>query len=460
MSMRILKMAVSSEVDVVGARQRAREIAVLCGFHQQDQARIATSVSELARNTFSYAGGGHVTFSVEQEEAGQVLQVRIDDRGPGIANLDEILAGRYTSRTGMGLGLIGARRLMDRCDIATSPYGTQIVLGKRFAPDAPALSPAMIGKIGARLAALAPDAMLAEVQQQNKELLGTLAELKVRQEELLQMTRALEETNRGVRALYDELDEKARHLHHANQMKSRFLSNMSHEFRTPLSSIRNLAKLLLSRADGELTPEQEKQVQFILHGTVALSEMVDDLLDLAKIEAGKIDVRPESFTVAELFADLRGVLRPLATSPQVTLLFDDPPVPARLFTDQAKLAQILRNFVSNALKYTERGMVSVRAALLDDSAIRFDVSDTGIGIAREHLDLIFEEFIQIENHLQAATKGTGLGLPLCRKLAGLLGGAVAGASTPGAGSVFSVTLPLVFEASRCVADGAAKQGLA
>jgi signal transduction histidine kinase len=150
--------------------------------------------------------------------------------------------------------------------------------------------------------------------------------------------------------------------------------------------------------------------------------------------------------VAELFASLRGVLRPLATSPSVALEFAEPPLDARLFTDQDKLAQILRNFVSNALKYTERGHVTVRATLVGGSDIRFEVSDTGIGIAQEHLDLIFEEFTQIENHLQAATKGTGLGLPLCRKLADLLQGSVAAASSPGAGSVFSLTVPLLYHA--------------
>ncbi len=443
MSLRILKLAVGTELDVVGARQRAREIASQCGFGMQDQARIATSVSELARNVYNYAQRGTVEFSIEQGDGVQALQIRIVDQGPGIDNLELILSGHYKSRTGMGLGLLGAYRLMDLCEVVTGPgRGADIVLQKRFAPDAPTLGAQQIGQMCERLAALRPDSMLAEVQQQNQELLGTLAELKARQEELLRMTRALEDTNRGVRQLYAELDEKARHLHHANQMKSRFLSNMSHEFRTPLSSIRALSKLLLSGADGVLSEEQEKQVGFILHGTVALNEMVDDLLDLAKIEAGKVDVRPTSFAVSELFATLRGVLRPLLVNPALTLVFEEPATETWLYTDQAKLAQILRNFISNALKFTERGTVTVRATTLGD-LLRFEVSDSGIGIAAEHLELVFEEFQQIENHLQAHIKGTGLGLPLCRQLAGLLNGAVGATSTVGAGSVFSVTVPLV-----------------
>ena len=227
-----------------------------------------------------------------------MLTIRVEDQGPGIADLDRILAGQYKSQTGMGLGLVGARRLMDRFTIDTRPgEGTVVELRKLLPAQAPLLTPALVGDIGARLAALPTDATLTEVQQQNRELLNTLAELKARQEELLQLTRELEDTNRGVVALYAELDEKAGHLRRADEMKSRFLSNMSHEFRTPLNSIRALSKLLLDRVDGALTVEQEKQVSFILRGAEDLSELVNDLLDLAKIEAGKIDVRPGRFAV-------------------------------------------------------------------------------------------------------------------------------------------------------------------
>ncbi|MDQ1829436.1 ATP-binding protein [Massilia scottii] len=448
MSLRILKIAIGTELDVVGARQRAREIAVLCGFAMQDQVRIATSVSELARNVFNYAHGGKVEFSIEDADGVQALQIRIDDQGPGIADLDLVLSGRYQSSTGMGLGILGARRLMDRCDISTArASGTRIVLQKRFASDAPRMTARMVGDMCAHLNAQAPDSMLGEVQLQNQELLGTLDELKARQEELLQLTRELEENNRAVKVLYAELDEKADHLRHADQMKSRFLSNMSHEFRTPLSSIRALAKLLLARADGELSGEQEKQVNYILQGTVAMNEMVDDLLDLAKIEAGKVDVRAERFLVADMFSTLRGLLRPLLHSPELALTFQEPEAELALHSDQGKLSQILRNFISNAIKYTERGDITVRAVLLPEHGMmHFSVSDTGLGIAASDQALIFEEFSQIENRLQTRVKGTGLGLPLCRNLAGLLGGSVGVDSVPGAGSVFWVSIPLTYAA--------------
>ena len=448
MSFRILKIAVGSELDVVAARKRAREIAVHCSFAMQDQVRIATSVSELARNVFNYAQGGRVEFSIEEHDGNQVLQIKIEDQGPGFEGLDEVLGGRFQSTTGMGLGILGAKRMMDRFEIRTAlGSGTEIIMHKLLPPHIERMTAPHVGAMSARLQAAAPDSILAEVQQQNQELLSTLDELKQRQEELLKLTEELEETNRGVRTLYSELDEKAQRLRHADAMKSRFLSNMSHEFRTPLSSIRALSKLLLSRADGELSVEQEKQVMYILNGTVALNEMVDDLLDLAKIEAGKVDVRPAMFVVAEMFASLRGMLRPLLVNARLALSFEEPATGLALFSDQGKLQQILRNFVSNAIKFTESGTILVRAELSGaGDMIDFSVTDTGLGIEAHHLDLIFEEFNQVENHLQANVKGTGLGLPLCRKLATLLNGSVSATSVPGAGSVFTVSIPLLYTA--------------
>ena len=442
MSFRILSLAIHSELDVVASRQRARQIASLCGFGMQDQARLATAVSELARNVYNYAGSGRAEFSIEGETSPQLLVIRIEDKGRGIANLDLVLSGRYKSQTGMGLGIIGARRLVDQFDIQSAPgMGTTVTLRKLLPQDAPRVTSAMIGDIGAQLAALPVDVTLAEVQQQNRELLGTLAELKARQEELMQLTRELEDTNRGVVALYAELDEKADHLRRADEMKSRFLSNMSHEFRTPLSSIRALSRLLLERVDGELTEEQEKQVRFILKGAESLSELVDDLLDLAKIEAGKIEIRPVEFEVDDLFSALRGMLRPLLVATTVDLVFEQVEPNLVMYTDEAKLSQILRNFISNALKFTEAGEVRVTARRTRDGLVAFDVRDTGVGIAAEHQQLIFEEFSQVENRLQRRVKGTGLGLPLCRKLAGLLGGRVELASNLGEGSTFTALVP-------------------
>ena len=446
MSYSIINVRIEYEHDVVLARQRAREIAALLGFDIQDQTRIATAVSELARNAFVYAGRGNVEFEIEGRTVPQVLVIRVGDSGPGIANLGEILEGRYASRTGMGLGLIGARRLVDQCEIHSYPKkGTKVTLRKIMPRHAPLVTTLSLRALVDQLAQRRSPGPMEEIQQQNRELVRALAELRERQEELARINRELEDTNRGVVALYAELDEKASHLRRADEMKSRFLSNMSHEFRTPLNSILALSGLLLDGADGDLTGEQDKQVGFIRKGAETLLELVNDLLDLAKIEAGKVEVQPVDFEVSNLFSALRGMLRPLLVTQSVGLVFEDPGEIPCLYTDEGKLSQILRNFISNALKFTERGVISVSAMFNKaDQTVTFAVSDTGIGIPAEDQAKIFEEFVQLDNPAQRKIKGTGLGLPLCRKLATLLYGKIDLVSQIGIGSTFSVTIPLYY----------------
>ncbi len=444
MPIRLLTVALHVQADVVGARQRARQLAELLGFDRGEQTRIATSVSEIARNAFRYAGGGRVEFEIEGETRPQLLLVRVRDDGPGIDHLEEVLDGTYRSSTGMGIGLIGARRLMDRWEIHSRPgEGTTVTLGKLLPEHAAFVEPKTAGRLVSRLTALPQPTSIAEVQAQNAELLATLAELQEKQARLIEMARELEDTNRGVVALYAELDEKAAHLRRADEMKSRFLSNMSHEFRTPLNSMRALCALLLKKADGPLSGEQETQVRFIAKAADDLAELVNDLLDLAKIEAGKIEMRPARFEVGELFSALRGMLKPLLVSERVELVFGGAQGLPPMHTDESKVSQILRNFISNALKFTEQGSVRVDARLDEhgDSVV-FSVRDTGIGIAPDHQQIIFEEFTQIPSALQGRVKGTGLGLPLSRRLAVLLGGEVAVDSRPGEGSTFTATIPV------------------
>jgi len=270
--------------------------------------------------------------------------------------------------------------------------------------------------------------------------------LRQRQEELEKLNQELEDINRGMVTLYAELNEKAKDLRHADEMKTRFLSDMSHELRTPLNSIFALSSLLLDRADGELTSEQEKQVDFIRKEADSLLELVNDLLDSAKIQAGKAEVHPLEFEAANLFSALRGMLRALLVNEAVKLVFEEPEGVPLLYADEPKVSQILRNFISNALKFTERGEVRVSTRYDESSGmVTFSVSDTGMGIAPQDQGRIFEDFTQLENPAQGQFKGTGLGLPLCRKLADLLGGWIDLESEMGVGSKFSLTLPLRYQ---------------
>jgi signal transduction histidine kinase/DNA-binding response OmpR family regulator len=451
MSDRLSTITLRNERDVVQARQRAREIASLLGFDNQEQIRLATATSEMARNAYRYARGGKVSFDVEAGRK-QVLAITISDAGPGIDNLDEIFAGRYRSSTGMGLGILGTKRLMDNFELTSSSSGTVVKMGKDLPVAAPVPTPKRLKDVTDKLNSKAPESPYEEIDRQNRELLKTLQELRARQEELALLNRELEDTNRGVVALYAELDERADYLRRASDLKTSFLSNISHEFRTPLNSIMSLARILLDRLDGDLTGDQEKQVRFILESAKTLSEMVNDLLDLAKVEAGKVRIRVKTFEVMELFSALKGMLKPLlADNSSVELVFMEGPNLSPLRTDEGKVSQILRNFISNAIKFTPQGEIKISAELLGSGSVLFEVTDTGIGIPEEHLETVFQEFSQIENPLQDRYRGTGLGLPLCKKMALLLGGKVWVKSELGCGSSFYVELPVIYKGEADVA---------
>jgi signal transduction histidine kinase len=272
---------------------------------------------------------------------------------------------------------------------------------------------------------------------------GDLKRQLTSQAEELEFLRAeLAETNAGVVALYAELDQNAVQLREAADLKSRFLSYMSHEFRTPLASITSISDILISGMDGPLTAEQQRQVQFVRGSVRELTEMVDDLLDLAKVDAGRIQISPEWFEMVDLFSALRGMFRPIVGVGGVSLIFEEADGIPRIYTDDQKLSQILRNFISNALKFTSEGEVRVTAALIDENRVEFAVADTGIGIAADHLPALFADFVQIDTRIQKRLRGTGLGLSLAKKFAELLGGSVAVSSDVGRGSRFSVIIPI------------------
>lgn len=445
----LLTLEVDNERDIVAARQRARQVSALLGCDAQDQVRIATAVSELARNAVRYADRGSIDFSVEVALDGAAqLTIVIRDQGPGIPDIEEALRGQPQAAGETRMGLIAAQRMMDTFNIESMPgKGARITLGKAIPKRAGELTTARIAAVARELAARQRvDDPHAEIQQQNRELVRSLEELRERQDELTRLNAELEDTNRGVMALYAELDERATQLRRADETKSRFLSNVSHEFRTPVNSILALTQILLHRLDGTLSVEQEKQVGYIRQAAEQLCTLIDDLLDLRKVESGKIEFRIESFSALDLFGALRGMFKPLA-KPGVALQIVEPANLPMLHTDHGKLSQILRNLISNALKFTARGSVRLSARLrVEDDSVEFVVSDTGVGIAPENYRRIFEEFTQVENPLQRGIKGTGLGLALSQRLAALLGGNITVQSALGEGSVFTLAIPRVFEA--------------
>jgi signal transduction histidine kinase len=446
-------LVLRADADVVAARQRARQVAEQVGMEGQDLVRFATAVSEMARNAVRYAGGGRIEFDVDGPPGAQAMVARITDTGPGIPHLDEVLSGTYASETGMGVGIAGTRRLMDRFELRSAPgAGTVVVMAKRLPRTAPVVDERMRARVAEALARLSPVDPTGELQRQNAELVAALWEVRTRQEEMGRLNQELADTNRGVVALYAELDERVEQLRRASALRAQFMSYMSHEFRTPLDSILALSGLLLNRVDGELTEEQEKQVTYVRRSARDLLNLVDDLLDTAQVDAGKVTVHAAPFSVGELFSALRATLRPLLAGETTQLVFDDAAALPPLMTDEAKVAQVLRNLVSNALKFTEAGEVRVSARAEAGDTIVFAVRDTGMGIAVEDQARIFEDFAQVDGHIQRRRRGTGLGLPLSRKLAELLGGTLALRSEPGQGSTFTLILPREYRAQADAPD--------
>lgn len=434
---RLLSVVVVQEADTILIRQRARQVAELLGFDKHDQTRITTAVSEVTRNLWLGADLPQAEFDIEHGVEGENLEIVISGKERGNGDFQSFLES--------DLGFVGAQRLMDAVTIERD-NGNRINVRMRKAVPSRS-SRAAVHSLKQAQAAFStrPPDLAGEVEQQNEELMSSYAKIRSLQEEVERLNQELEDTNRGVVALYAELDERADHLRRVDEIKTRFLSDMSHEFRTPLNSIGALTRLLLGRADGPLSLEQEKQVRFIRKAADNLTELVNDLLDIAKVESGKVDVQVAEFSLEDVFSALRGMLRPLLSGDQVNLVFDDVEHLGVIRSDENKVAQILRNLISNALKYTEQGEVRVSGSRIEGQCVVIQVRDTGIGIPPEYIEKIFQDFFQVSNPRQRLHKGTGLGLPLSRRLAELLGGSIGVASKPGQGSTFTLELPIVPE---------------
>jgi signal transduction histidine kinase len=244
--------------------------------------------------------------------------------------------------------------------------------------------------------------------------------------------------------LFAEVKDKNAALERANHLKSQFLATVTHELRTPLHSIISYGSLLLEGyVDGELTEEQQEYIQFMVRRGEDLSRLVDDMLDLSKIEADRLEVKVEPLRLEQSLQDVLDELRQMASSKGLTLTLEMEEELPMALADSHRIRQVLVNLASNALKFTERGGVTLRCTMLDRyDMLRISVSDTGIGISPAALDYIFEAFRQADGSTTRRFGGTGLGLTIARKLIELQGGEVAVESIVGQGSTFSFTLPI------------------
>ncbi|NKE65470.1 response regulator [Ramlibacter sp. RBP-2] len=325
--------------------------------------------------------------------------------------------------------------------------------------------------------------LLEQTQALNEELQTQQEELRVANEELEEQSRALKESQANLESQQAELEQtnvqlssfaerveeqrdalqqaqaqleqRAAELERASRYKSEFLANMSHELRTPLNSSLILAKLLADNAQGNLNPEQVKFAQSIQAAGNDLLALINDILDIAKVEAGKLEVRPEATPLAPLAEGLRAMFEPLAAGKGLRLeVLVAADAPVSIETDPQRLEQILKNLLSNAIKFTDRGSVALHVARQAPSSLAFEVRDSGIGIAPAQQEAIFEAFRQADGTTSRRHGGTGLGLSISRDLARLLSGEISVSSRPGQGSTFRLVLPLQFApgAQRPAAD--------
>jgi signal transduction histidine kinase len=438
----LLHMILRREQDIFAVRQRGREAAEALGLEHQDQIRIATALSDVGRQLLTGSSNVDVTFRVCGEPA-QLWVEMTAPHPPTSAGPDK-----------RAFAAVG--RLVDTLEVKQDKESCTVVLGRRLPEETvpqEVLDGIRLGLAGSDLAS-----PLDELGSQNEHLLSALDEARRQRDRLevlnseleetnrgvmalyLQLTSELEETNRGVVALYAELDERSAQLRAASEAKTRFLANVSHELRAPVTAVIGLVRLLADPASDPLTPAQAEQIDLIRGSSSDLLSLVNDLLDLAKAESGTIVPMWTTVDLRQLFGQLRGTVNALLTNPEVELAVDLPEQAAWVETDEALLTQVLRNLLHNAVKFTESGRIQMLAGFDEANGDwTISVSDTGIGIPEVAHDRIFEEFYQMPT--SRGSGGTGLGLPYARKLIAVLGGTLTMKSETGAGSTFTVVLP-------------------
>lgn len=289
------------------------------------------------------------------------------------------------------------------------------------------------------------------LRRQHEALLKTNRYLEAQAAELETQKSVMELKNRELEKIQKQLKEKARDLETASRYKSEFLANMSHELRTPLNSILVLSKLIAENREKNLTPRQTDFIETVINAANDLARLINDVLDMSKVEAGKMDLCPSHIEIRQFIEYFAKQSRHLADEKNLTLeIHVDDDVPSTIATDQHRLEQILRNFLSNSFKFTEKGGISIKVRIAGHmitgkNLVSFSVRDTGIGIPPDKQDAIFSAFTQADGSISRKYGGTGLGLSISKKIASLLGGEIILESRQGKGSEFTLVLPEILE---------------
>jgi signal transduction histidine kinase len=437
----VIRLPLRSQEDVLLTRRRARDLAGFLQLGAEAQSRLATAVWEVARLAHRHGADAEVELAVADEPAAAVVTIR------GIAHA--ALTGERPGEAVDRLDLAKLRQLVDRVEASDADGIAFVRLTSELEPEAwlPGLDELahVLGSLQ-RHESGESEATVNELRMQNAELVSALATLRDRERELTKLNRELLDTNRGITALLAELGQQAEELRERATGSASFLSALTHELRTPLYAVRGMTEAILREGGDSLNPRLREDVRLIDGAMEEALDLVNDHLDLARLAAGREIVRVSDVRVDELFSALRGIVAHLPRSEAVAVEFEELNGVPTLRTDGFKIGQILRNYVVNGLKFTERGEVRVSATSLAGGAhVRFAVSDTGPGLDASDQARVFEDFVQLERRAPASElRGFGLGLPICKRLATLLGGDVGVISEPGRGATFTATIPTVF----------------
>jgi signal transduction histidine kinase len=438
-STRLGDVYVRREGDIVKVRERVRRLTREMGFDSTTQIKVTTAVSEVTRNIYEYAKSGAISLGLAERGADFGLQVTARDDGPGIdeATLRSIMRGAYQSSSGLGVGLSGTRKLMDEFDIQTKiGEGTRVTLVKWMPRGLADDVKNRVEELRAHLGEDVEDSVVEELQQQNRDFVKILSELEDKRTQLEELNQQLNETNQ-------ELNEANSKLRELAEMKEEFLALTTHDLRSPLTVISGVISFFTSGRLGELSPEQKNMVTMMERNTQNLIELVNDLLDASKLESGTMRLDKISFDLREVINELREtMLLPLAKEKEIKLVETFPEDLPQVIADRAKLRRILLNLLSNALKFTGKGGRVEISAERQDERVRVSVSDTGVGIAPEDVDRLFDKYEQTRSRATRGEKGTGLGLYITKQLVELHGSEITVNSELGKGSTFSFTLPI------------------
>lgn len=431
----LLTITLGSELDVIASRQRARQIAAFCGFSRQDQTRVSTAVSELARDACN--PGGVVQFSVMNEAGQQSLVVSVENDTPGA---DGETHPRLRQPGGDSVpGIVTTWGFIEHHALVADGKTWRTSLCKPFPAGAPHLDPEALRHAVGDLGDLPANVALSDATQQNRMLTDVLATLQAKQVELLKVSGELEETNKKVETLNRLLNEKAEALALANRRKDEFLSMLSHELRGPLSATMMGAQLLQRNPSDPV--QTTRLSQLITRQAGHMSRLAEDLLDVSRISRGLVSIDKRPLDMREVIDAAVEQLMPALEKKHHRLDVKIPPDACVLEGDKTRLTQVVCNLLGNAIRYTpEAGHIQVILAL-DETHVSLVVSDSGIGIAPHLMPHLFDLYVQAERSTDARNGGLGLGLSLVRSLVEIHDGTVSVASEgEGKGSRFTLTL--------------------